>query len=484
MGSLYSQANKPSVSTDANDKTVIAEFLARQREQVAEIATGDGNLRREAFKLANADCKALGGNHTGDILTCIECNSNGSSTVTPNPTETDMSLESIENEMNDANPVDETATKKTRKKAEPVVKPLPTTSLNLVALKGAQADVSYFVANMTVGDVVDRLHIVSGSEYKEQSPEDRYQRQLNTARVKQGLVPYISAPDHYIPPIVAYLDNGHFNFQPTDGVPSVGNLTLQGNVTFDVGDGQHRVYGYGLAVEADPDNTDLLTEDVTVVFVTGLTTDQKQQLFSDLNRNAKLPPKAIGILFDHRDIPSIVSRMVADSGAFAGKVKMDSNVLSKKADEIVTLGVVYEMVKSLIYTNPDAKGEKNLKETFKNSSPEEMADWVSSTLINTILKNLPSSELIIRGTKGAAAINRDAYLCYSSLGWQAIARATGEALNWSDLETIGAGIKGIDWSITSPIWRTVVQNDKVVTRKNTINDATRIVIDLMIPKKR
>lgn len=444
MGSLYSQANKPSVSTDANDKAVIAEFMRRQSEAA----------------------------------------SNGPLTVTPNP----MENESVDNQVAfDEAMVDDstTATKKTRKKAEPVVKRLPTTPLNLVALKGAQADVSYFVANMTVGDVVDRLHIVTTSEYKEQSPEDRYQRQLNTARVKQGLVPYISAPDHYIPPIVAYLDNGHFDFQPTDGVPSVGNLTLQGNVTFDVGDGQHRVYGYGLAVEADLDNTDLLTEDVTVVFVTGLTTDQKQQLFSDLNRNAKLPPKAIGILFDHRDIPSIVSRLVADSGAFAGKVKMDSNVLSKKADEIVTLGVVYEMVKSLIFTNPDAKGEKNLKEIFKQASPEEMADWVSSTLINTVLKNLPGSELIIRGTKGAAAINRDAYLCYSSLGWQAIARAASEAFEWGvTADAIGAGIKGIDWSITSPVWRTVVQNDKVVTRKNTINDATAIVKNLLIPKNR
>lgn len=444
MGSLYSQANKPSVSTDANDKAVIAEFMRRQSEAA----------------------------------------SNGPLTVTPNP----MENESVDNQVAfDEAMVDDstTATKKTRKKAEPVVKRLPTTPLNLVALKGAQADVSYFVANMTVGDVVDRLHIVTTSEYKEQSPEDRYQRQLNTARVKQGLVPYISAPDHYIPPIVAYLDNGHFDFQPTDGVPSVGNLTLQGNVTFDVGDGQHRVYGYGLAVEADLDNTDLLTEDVTVVFVTGLTTDQKQQLFSDLNRNAKLPPKAIGILFDHRDIPSIVSRLVADSGAFAGKVKMDSNVLSKKADEIVTLGVVYEMVKSLIFTNPDAKGEKNLKEIFKQASPEEMADWVSSTLINTVLKNLPGSELIIRGTKGAAAINRDAYLCYSSLGWQAIARAASEAFEWGvTADAIGQGIKGIDWSITSPVWRTVVQNDKVVTRKNTINDATAIVKNLLIPKNR
>lgn len=447
MGSLYSQANKASVSSDANDKAVIAEFLARQNQAANGPLTVTST---DTMEIPNVDS-----------------------------TETAMNGAAFDEAMADDST---TATKKTRKKAEPVVKPLPTTSLNLVALKGAQADVSYFVANMTVGDVVDRLHIVTTSEYKEQSPEDRYQRQLNTARVKQGLVPYISAPDHYIPPIVAYLDNGHFDFQPTDGVPSVGNLTLQGNVTFDVGDGQHRVYGYGLAVEADPDNTDLLTEDVTVVFVTGLDTNQKQQLFSDLNRNAKLPPKAIGILFDHRDDASIIARSVAESGAFAGKVKMDSNTLSKSDDKIVTLGVVYEMVKSLIYSNPDAKGEKAYNKAFEGQTPEEIADWVSSTLINTVLKNLPSSDLVIRGQKGIAAINRDAYLCYSSLGWQAIARAVGEALTWGvTLDDIGSVIKSIPWLSSNRIWTNVIdpKSGKPVTRKNTINDATATIKNLL-----
>lgn len=439
--------------------------------------TRDEKKRKD--KIAQFLAKQVGSSRNGEGIL-------GNNAITGYPTAQPMETE---NTMDSAIETDATPnetpvkTKKEKAPSVPVARP-NATDLTLEALHGKMSDFDYFVATMTIGDVVNRLHYGENDyDAKETPADEQYQRKLNKSRVKTGLVPYLQSADHFLPPIVAYLNDGEYTYDKSI-------MILSKDAICPVGDGQHRLYGLQLTVEDNPDDLDFQAETIGVVFIPNLTVDQRQQLFSDLNRNAKLPPKAIGVLYDHRDICAVITRLVADSGYLSGKVKMESNTLSKADDQIVTLGVLYEMVKSLIMTNPDSKtaGGLILKDQFKGQEAQAIADWVAEVVNLTIFKNLPSSDPIIKGVKGAAKIGREAYLCYSSLGWQAMGRTVAEALDWGvPVETVGQKLAAINWSLNAPVWaeggaNAPVNGGKVVTRRNNINQAILTLRNILSPK--
>lgn len=364
-----------------------------------------------------------------------------------------------------------------KEKVEKVVEPAKVLSdVTFDGLTGAMGKHRYYVAMMALTDVAERLHFAE-DEYEEDLPaEEKYQRKLNTRRVNESLVPYLESDGHFFPPLVATaLDENDITFKD-------GKLTLKGTGIFPVLDGQHRLKCIQTALEnAGTADADLGFEQIGVLFMPHLDVAERQQLFSDLNRNAKLPPKAVGILFDHRDICAIVSRAVADHGQLSGKVNMESSVLSKKSGNVITLGVLYEMVKSLCLSNPESK-KPLVKDWLKDKSVEEVSAFVCGVFDDVILPSLPNFAPIAKGVDGAAGVARTTFICYSSLGWQAMARAIGTALDFGvTQEAIATGLQSVNWLTEAPIWKPCVMDGKIMVRKEHIRNAIAIVTAAIAP---
>lgn len=346
---------------------------------------------------------------------------------------------------------------KTTETPTPATEPMAEKAYQLEPLKlpvigGKMGGIDYFVTTMQVKDVCERLHFAE-EEYEEDTPvEERYQRKLNRSRVKAAMVPYLNGDGHFFPPLVACLDDKAFEQHHDDG--KVTHITLSPEAICPIADGQHRKLAFDMALSDG--NEELAQEYVGVVFVTGMDTADKQQLFSDLNRNAKLPPKAIGILFDHRDNLAVISRMVADAGALHGRVNLEGNVLSKKSgNQFITLSVIYEVVKSFVLVDPNAKkGKEITKPQWATKSPEDIAAHISDVMENTILLNLPAWD-VLRDSKSHELPTeiRKQYICYSSLGWQAIGRGVAVALDMGvEQVDIGRRLKQLNFAMTHKQW--------------------------------
>ena len=76
---------------------------------------------------------------------------------------------------------------------------------------------------------------------------------------------------------------------------------------FVINDGQHRRAAIQQALAENPELGD---ESIAIVLFLDIGLERCQQMFADLNRYAIRPAKSIGVLYDHRDEMSAITRLV------------------------------------------------------------------------------------------------------------------------------------------------------------------------------
>jgi DNA sulfur modification protein DndB len=138
--------------------------------------------------------------------------------------------------------------------------------------------------------------------------DQRHQRQLSLKRTRQigdYILQAIAKKQKYIiPPLVASLDSKDIHFEGE----SVGQLTFDlGSASLLINDGQHRRKGIEFAIEENPD---LESEQVGVFLIPDVNLKEAQQMFSDINQNAKPTGKSLNLLFDHRTGETSLSKSV------------------------------------------------------------------------------------------------------------------------------------------------------------------------------
>jgi DNA sulfur modification protein DndB len=334
--------------------------------------------------------------------------------------------------------------------------------ITLPVIAGKMGDVDYYVTTMSVADACERLYF-SQTEWTDDTPEEeKYQRKINQNRLP-SMVYYLGRPKHFYAPVVACVDTTDFVPASTDGNGKVTSIVLSPSAKCPIQDGQHRIKSFTKAHDdGEAFYDELSKESIGVVFIAGLDDGDKQQLFSDLNRNAKLPAKAIGILFEHREAAAGIARAVAGKRSLAGRVVLEANVFNKKTEgKFITLSVLYEMVKSFILVVPNAKkgSEQTKANIAKMETEDEIATYISNAFEDIILPSLHGWDgpdgLKNSKTYDVANDLRKNYICYSSTMWQAIGRAVALMLDndKNDRAMIAKRLKAIDWSMKNPEWK-------------------------------
>jgi DNA sulfur modification protein DndB len=311
----------------------------------------------------------------------------------------------------------------------------------------------YFVSVVTLGEAARMVDYVEDvdSWTDETPPELKLQRKLNLQRVEREMVPYLlSADDHFYSALTVEIrstldsDNDDpINFTEQQSFPGgvqFGLLTLDGTECLYALDGQHRLKSIELAIRHKPT---LAREHITLILVPQLSLSRSQTLFSDLNRNARVPPKSINLLFTHREELARVSKALAHSvPLLRDRVNMEGNFLANGSRHFVTLSTLYEMSKALLANREGADEQESLTEL------EEI--WL------VLSQAIPEWRLVAENEEHPAYL-RQRYLHMHGVGQQGIALAIARVRRETPRKWRAAATRlgRLDWQLTNPQWEGV-----------------------------
>jgi DNA sulfur modification protein DndB len=341
------------------------------------------------------------------------------------------------------------------------------------ALKGNMGDLDYCIVVMHLGELVKQVKYAEEvQDWKAGIPSElKMQRKLNLSRVRNEMVPYLrDNPDHFFSALTVELQrpgevNHEVKFRPFDGQQLVGEVIFDGTETLTALDGQHRLKAIELVLSEEPE---LAKEIISVIIVPHKGIERSQQLFSDLNRNAKQPSKTLNILFEHREFFARVAKALADrSKFFSDRTNMETNSLTQKSPHIVTLSVLYECTATLLLEN-ECDEDKHRDESIV----QRAADEIVHIYDDVIMPSLPDVIRVINGSITAHDM-RTKYVFAHSVGMQAVARAVRVCIDQSGSERwetiVKDGFSQIDWRIKNHEWEgSAVQGGKVATRRQNI----------------
>lgn len=185
---------------------------------------------------------------------------------------------------------------------------------------------------------------------EELTPEMRAQRTLNKGRVPDIARYILDNTDSYVFSALTASVDADVNFTPiaTDG-PSerVGTLTIPMSARFVINDGQHRRAGIQQALAENPALGD---ESIAIVMFLDVGLERCQQMFADLNRYSVRPAKSIGVLYDHRDEISALTRLVVIRSPFLRDLtEMETSNMAQRSRKLFTLSALYTATKTLLH---------------------------------------------------------------------------------------------------------------------------------------
>jgi DNA sulfur modification protein DndB len=144
--------------------------------------------------------------------------------------------------------------------------------------------------------------------------------------------------------------NAPVRFEPFDaeGGPAerVGTLIVPMSAKFVINDGQHRRAAIQQALTDSPELGD---ESIAIVLFLDIGLDRCQQMFADLNRYAIRPSRSIGVLYDHRDEMSVITKLLVMRSAFFNDLTdMETSNLAARSRKLFTLSALYHATKALL----------------------------------------------------------------------------------------------------------------------------------------
>jgi DNA sulfur modification protein DndB len=304
------------------------------------------------------------------------------------------------------------------------------------AIRGVQAGREYYVT-MCPLRLIPRLFVFDEEELV---PELRAQRTLNKARVPE-IARYIvdNATSYVFSALTASVDAEiHFDAEG-EGDTRVGTLTIPMEARFVINDGQHRRAAIQQALTENPELGD---ETIAIVLFLDVGLERCQQMFADLNRYAIRPAKSLGVLYDHRDEMSAITRLVVfRSPFFRDLTETESSNLSARSRKLFTLSALHTATKALL-------------DGIEEPSVERRVD-LAATYWETVAKQFPEWSQVRDRTVSAGEIRRDFISSHGivlhALGkaGNAMLRESSDPARW---ERRLRKLQSLDWHRVSPEW--------------------------------
>ena len=178
---------------------------------------------------------------------------------------------------------------------------------------------------------------------------------------------------------------------PTEAEDSVGFLSFSGQEKIFAIDGQHRLAGMKEALKS---NQDLGKDEVSLVLVAHQRTpagqERTRRLFTTLNKTAVAVGKGEVIALDENDAMAIVTRHFVENVPCFNENRIrfsQSESLPKRADELTTIGNLYDILKVLFSRLGSAAKPAELR--FIRPSDEELKQYIA--LAEQFFKSLGKS---------------------------------------------------------------------------------------------
>jgi len=227
----------------------------------------------------------------------------------------------------------------------------PSSYIELSAVSGIQAGRPYYC-------IMCPLRLVSGLfTYTDSSlpPSMREQRTLNKQRIPEMRDYVLQNRDSYIFSALTASVDGDMDFIPYRNTRGLGKLRIASNARIIINDGQHRRAAIEAALEECPE---LAFEDISIVIYYDLGLQRSQQMFSDLNRHAVRPTKSLDILYDNRDMFSLLIKdCIREIPVFNSSVECERSTISNRSAALFTLSGIYHATKILCSGHPEMPSE-------------------------------------------------------------------------------------------------------------------------------
>ncbi|HZK55862.1 MAG TPA: DNA sulfur modification protein DndB [Desulfosporosinus sp.] len=329
----------------------------------------------------------------------------------------------------------------------------------LPAVKGIQAGKPYYSV-MCPLDIVTKLFSYNDSSLP---PNMRAQRVLNKQRIPQMKEYILNNRDCYVFSALTASVDGDLEFIANKNSSS-GYLKVAMNSRIIINDGQHRRAAIEAALQECPE---LRHEDISIVIFYDLGLKRSQQMFSDLNRYAARPTMSLNILYDNRDMLSVlIKECIYEIPMFCGSVENEKSTISNRSKALFTLSGIFHASRDLIRgaTLSDEETRKTII-TFWDAVANNMLPWKSA-------KNKTISPFEFR---------RD-YVCAHTITLRALG-GLGDALSreqispdeWNDKLTF---LQNINWYKDSKeLQGLVIVNGRISCSRNNQKAFTEYLIE-------
>jgi DNA sulfur modification protein DndB len=224
-------------------------------------------------------------------------------------------------------------------------------TMSVPALRGRLGGVDYFVITLNYSELP---RYVAPTDPNITDPRLRENRRPKKSRYADIATYMVQNPDNYRFSALTCTYGKNGTERPIDWRPAtptgpgstIGTLTLVQSDPLVIVDGQHRLGAIEAAIDQDPSLRD---ESIPIVLFPYISVEHAQQLFSDLNRNAKKTTKSLDILFDHRDgVNQVVQSLIGRVSFFGDRVNMEDVSVPTNSSQVFTLAGIYQATKPVL----------------------------------------------------------------------------------------------------------------------------------------
>ena len=267
--------------------------------------------------------------------------------------------------------------------------------ITLPAQRLRMGSTTYYLASMPAKQLAMTAKSPSRDlpEWDDMSVEDRFQREINTKRLHDEVIPYLAThPDRFFGSVIILLD-GNVSFEslsdfgfklPTAysaGVDKIGFLTID-DTNFIALDGQHRLVALREIFEGNYRGElqpGIEKDDLSVIFIENESIQKTRRIFNKVNRYARATSRSDNLILSEDDGYAIICRRLFGDpqGAWfcrdtraerdsrsdrepRGIVNWKNNTLSGRSLQLTTISALSLMVKDICESNGVFLDEKTL----------------------------------------------------------------------------------------------------------------------------
>ncbi|ELA3032914.1 DNA sulfur modification protein DndB [Vibrio cholerae] len=227
---------------------------------------------------------------------------------------------------------------------------------DIPAVRGVQAGRTYFTMTAPLGALNRLIAFDTGNVLA------RSQREVNPQRAKKISNYILKNKQSYVLPSLAGVitDDSSIEFLASELSPSVGILRVSMDADILLFDGQHRGTGIIDAVKME---VEIRGHSVPIMLFTGMTLDERQQAFADINGHTVKPSQSISDTYNKRDsLPMLIVDMAKELPAFQDRVDFEHNVIPKNSDYLFPVKILKDATVRLTGMKAGAELSKEMRE--------------------------------------------------------------------------------------------------------------------------